>query len=76
MFLSFFLCFSFDENWREATPEMLEILKKNAFPNVKMTGKPQKFPACGGLFFPQQYFFYKSASQIPKKFSPAASIFL
>ena len=61
---------------RILTPEMLEILKKNAFQNVQITEKPQKFPACGGLFFPQQYFFYKNASQIPKKISPAASIFL
>ena len=54
---------------RILTPEMLEILKKNAFPNVKMTRKPQKFPACGGLFPPASgSFFYKHTSKIPKIF--------
>ena len=53
---------------RILTPEMIEILKKNAFPTVKMAGKPQKFPACGGLFSPpQQYFFIKTPPKSPKK---------
>ena len=35
---------------RILTPEMLEILKKNAFPNVKMTGNLKKFPPAAGYF--------------------------